>query len=523
MVKPIVWTIAGSDCGGGAGIQADIQAISGLGGYACSVITANTAQNSQEVTMLNPVSDVVLGSQLDALAQDMPATVIKIGLLANQAQVRLVADKIHQYKDTWAHTPLVVYDPVAISSTGQLLTEQSTVETVKEKLFPLVDILTPNTLEVQKLTGIYLMGAEAVKQAAFKLMTMGVGSVIIKGGHWNYPAGYCVDYCCTQIGSHTQHYWLASKTVKTPHTHGTGCTFSSAVATMLAQGYPIRDAFTVAKAYINQGLKASFRVGEGIGPVSHQGWPEKLEDFPQVVEIGSTIAEALELNVDNRPSLTSAFTPCRDNKRSLYPVVDSVQWIERLLKLGVKTLQLRLKLGLKSDTEALIESQVESQIIAAVKLGKEYKARVFINDHWALAIKHGAYGVHLGQTDLDKADLNAIKTAGLRLGLSTHGYYEMLRAHWYRPSYLAFGAIYPTKTKDMAGLIQGVDRLKKYVTLFADTPTVAIGGISLKRAAEVAQTGVGSIAVVTAITEAEDVEATVAQFQQLLLDSDSKE
>lgn len=508
MTKPIIWSIAGSDCGGGAGIQADIQAIQGLGGYACSVITANTAQNSQDVEAVNPVSEQVLASQLDSLAEDMPAKVIKIGLLVNQAQVTLVADKIRQYKDRWAHTPLVIYDPVAVASTGQRLTEQDIIDTVKEKLFPLVDILTPNTLEVQKLTGIYLLGAESVKQAATKLMAMGVGSVIIKGGHWDYPAGYCIDYCCTQNGISTQHYWLASKTLKTPHTHGTGCAFSSAIATVLALDYPIRDAFTVAKAYINQGLKAAFRVGEGIGPVAHCGWPEKLEDFPQVVETNSTLVEALELNADSNATLTSGFNSCGDRDLGLYPVVDSAQWIEKLLELGVKTLQLRVKGG--------SPQLIEQQVIDAIALGKTYNARVFINDHWALAVKHGAYGVHLGQEDLNKANLKSIKAAGLRLGLSTHGYFEMLRAHGYKPSYLAFGAIYPTKTKDMAGLIQGLDRLKRYVTLFADTPKVAIGGISLARASEVADTGVGCIAVVTAITEAEDVAEAVSQLQHVL-------
>ena len=195
MSKPIVWSIAGSDSGGGAGIQADIQAIAGMGGYACSVITAVTAQNSQDVEAVNPVSDEVLLSQLDSLAEDMPAAVIKIGLLVNQAQVILVADKIRQYKDQWQQQPLVIYDPVAVASTGQVLTEQDIVETVQQKLFPLVDVLTPNTQEVQTLTGIYLLGAESVKQAASKLMAMGVGAVVIKGGHWDHPTGYCVDYC----------------------------------------------------------------------------------------------------------------------------------------------------------------------------------------------------------------------------------------------------------------------------------------------------------------------------------------
>jgi hydroxymethylpyrimidine kinase/phosphomethylpyrimidine kinase/thiamine-phosphate diphosphorylase len=508
MTKPIVWTIAGSDCGGGAGIQADIQAIQGLGGYACSVITANTAQNSQDVEAVNPVSDAVLLSQLDSLAEDIPAKVIKIGLLVNKAQVEMVADKIRQYKDQWQENPIVVYDPVAVASTGQVLTEQDIAKTVEQKLFPLVDIITPNTQEVQKLTGIYLLGSESVKQAATKLMAMGIGSVVIKGGHWDYPTGYCVDYCCIQKGAKMAHYWLASKTIKTPHTHGTGCTFSSAMATILALDYPVRDAFCIAKAYINQGLKHSFRVGEGVGPVSHNGWPEKLEDFPQVVEFGSTIAEALELDCQNSHPLTVGFAPVSEKNLGVYPVVDSYQWVEKLLQLGIKTIQLRVK---KSNHTA---AYIEQQIIEAIALGKKYNARVFINDHWALAVEHGAYGVHLGQEDLPLADLKLIKSSGLRLGVSTHGYFEMLRAHQYQPSYLAFGAIYPTRTKDMAGLIQGVDRLYKYVKLFDEQAKVAIGGISIERAEEVVATGVGSIAVVTAITEADDINEAVRQLQR---------
>ena len=508
MTKPVVWSIAGSDCGGGAGIQADTKAIHGLGGYPCTVITAVTAQNSQDVESVNPVPEAVLQAQLDSLAEDMPAKVIKIGLLVNKRQVELVAEKIHQCRDEWPDNPLVIYDPVAVASTGQVLTEEDIVETVQQKLFPMVDVLTPNTQEVQKLTGIYLLGAESVKQAATKLMELGVGSVVIKGGHWNYPPGYCVDYCLTQNGVTMQHHWLATKTINTPHTHGTGCTFSSAMATVLAQGYPVRDAFCVAKAYINRGLKEAYRVGEGIGPVAHGGWPDKLDDFPKVVEFGTTIAEALELGTHNDHSLTVGFNHCSQRSLGLYPVVDSTEWIERLLKLGVKTIQLRLKA--KEHPAA----HIEQEVIKAVALGKEYKAKVYINDHWKLAIDHGAYGIHLGQEDLQKADLKSIKAAGMRLGISTHGYFEMLRAHQYQPSYLAFGAIYPTRTKDMSGQIQGIDRLEKYAKLFDKYATVAIGGINLERAEAVAKTGVGSIAVVTAITEADDVEAAVAALQQ---------
>ena len=139
------------------------------------------------------------------------------------------------------------------------------------------------------------------------------------------------------------------------------------------------------------------------------------------------------------------------------------------------------------------------------------------NDYWRLAIKHGAYGVHLGQEDIEVADLEAIRAAGLKLGLSTHGYYEMLRARELKPSYLALGHIFPTKTKDMPSRPQGLERLHRYVALMeAEFPLVAIGGISRDRVPLVAQTGVGSIALVTAITEAADPNAAIRDLLELV-------
>ena len=192
----------------------------------------------------------------------------------------------------------------------------------------------------------------------------------------------------------------------------------------------------------------------------------------------------------------------------LYPVVDSVAWIERLLQAGVRTIQLRIKD--KRDEE------VEADVMAAIELGRRYDARLFINDHWQAAIRHGAYGVHLGQEDLQSADLAAIQRAGLRLGLSTHGYHEIARALPLQPSYLALGHIFPTRTKQMPSAPQGLERLQAYVHLLAAYPTVAIGGIQGERVAQVLATGVGSVALVTAITEAADPQGvTLALLAQV--------
>ncbi|MEA5101924.1 MULTISPECIES: thiamine phosphate synthase [unclassified Pantoea] len=205
--------------------------------------------------------------------------------------------------------------------------------------------------------------------------------------------------------------------------------------------------------------------------------------------------------------MTDAF-PATAPKLGLYPVVDSVEWIARLLEAGVRTIQLRIK-----DCE---DHEVEDAVREAIALGKQYRARLFINDYWRLAIKYHAYGVHLGQEDLDVADLAAIREAGLRLGLSTHDDAELDRALALRPSYIALGHIYPTQTKDMPSAPQGVVELKRHLTRLQDMPTVAIGGISLARVPEVLATGVGSIAVVSAITHAADWRAATQQLLSLV-------
>lgn len=207
----------------------------------------------------------------------------------------------------------------------------------------------------------------------------------------------------------------------------------------------------------------------------------------------------------NKPNVPFAAT---EHRLGLYPVVDSLLWITRLLASGVTTIQLRIK--------TLDEMQGEQDIAAAIALGKRYNARLFINDYWRLAIKHGAYGVHLGQEDLEVADLVAIQQAGLRLGVSTHDEQELARARELRPSYIALGHIFPTQTKQMPSSPQGLVALTRQVMKTPDYPTVAIGGINLERVPQVVASGVGSVAVVSAITQAADWQHATAQLLRLV-------
>lgn len=505
MNKSIVWTIAGSDCTGGAGIQADTKTIHNLGAEACSVITAVTAQNSNGVKEINATSADVIASQIQALSETKPANVIKIGLLANKHQVELIAQFLIDVKNKSLQQPFIIYDPVAIASNGDNLTEEDIIPVIKEKLLPLVDLITPNGKELQKLTGVYVFSWECIEAAAQQLLLQGVGAAIIKGGHIDIAKDKCIDFCTDGQND----YWLCSETIKTTHSHGTGCTFASAIASLVAQNYLLRDAFTIAKAYINQGLKATQKYEGDLGSIWQGQWPENLNDYPSILVNNSSLAKSIDWNQENSTQeFADCFASVETMKLGLYPVVNSVEWLERLLKAGIKTIQYREK--------SLTGNALDLAVKQAVALSKQYNARLFINDYWELAIKHHAYGVHLGQEDIQSACLTAIKQAGLRLGISTHGYYEMIKVKQYQPSYLAIGAIFPTKTKDMTGQIQGLKTLRKLVALNPDIPTVAIGGINLQRAQSVVETNVGSIAVVTAITEAENPELVISEFEKIL-------
>ncbi len=236
--------------------------------------------------------------------------------------------------------------------------------------------------------------------------------------------------------------------------------------------------------------------------VSRETWPVDIKYFP-------TVINQAELKIQ-------PFLPIDPEKFHLYPVVDSYEWIEKLTgKYDIQTAQLRIK-----DPKS---PELESQIEQVSELSRTSKKQLFINDYWQAAIKYRSYGVHLGQEDLDTTDLDLIRNANLRLGISTHGYYEILKAESVSPSYIALGHIYPTTTKDMPSKPQGIIRLALYQKLInsigalsTDIPTVAIGGIDLKNAESVLDTGVSSIAVVRAITKADNLTESIAKFHSLI-------
>jgi len=495
--KPIVWTISGADCSGGAGIAADIKTGHALGVEVCHLITANTVQNSQELVAVHAVDVAILAQQVNVLLCDKPPKIIKIGLVVSVAQIDFIVSLIAQLRDENTEIK-VVSDPVGSASVGGKFSQLSLND--RMKLVAVVDVVTPNLFEAQQLAE--LANETNAEKLSSAIKKRGCNSIIVKGGH--QVGEQCQDYCLHQLADGVNiSYQLSSPKINTSYTHGGGCSFAMAIASYLAQGHLLRDAFTLTKAFINQGLACQEDQQDYYGAFEQIESPAGAQYFPKVTDV-------LNQKYQNLPAFIGLGLPRgKKEKLGLYPVVDSIEWLERLLPLGLEVIQLRLKNKTNDELIDLIKQ--------AVTLSEKYPTRLFINDYWQLAIEHKAYGVHIGQEDIQGADLAKIQASGLRLGISTHGCYEFLLAQQLQPSYLAIGAIYPTKTKDMTGQIQGLDTLENTLKLAKDIPVVAIGGINHQRANDVWQTGVDSIAVVTAITEAENPQVSVEQFQQIFI------
>ena len=239
--------------------------------------------------------------------------------------------------------------------------------------------------------------------------------------------------------------------------------------------------------------KAWSRMAQQDGGFNPLKWPRRPEHF--------------DLLPWTRNMNPNAFAEC-PKRLGLYGVMPDADWVKRMVDAELPTVQLRFK---SED-----RSKIRKQIRAAVEAVKDSKTLLFINDYWDEAIDAGAYGVHLGQEDMEEANLEEIRVAGLRLGLSTHGYAEMVYADRFCPSYIAMGAIFPTNLKKMVTAPQGLGRLYQYAKLMSNYPLVAIGGIDQDSIRAVSKSGVGSVAVVRAITQAKDPKAAIKHLQELM-------
>ena len=254
-----ILTVAGSDSGGGAGIQADIKAISANGGYAMSVVTAITAQNTRAVTAVQTLAPSLIEAQLDAVFDDFDVAAVKTGMLASSEIVACVADALGA-----RHAANVVVDPVMISKSGHALLAEEAVASLRDRLLPHARVVTPNAHEAALLTGLDLRSVADAREAARRIMDFGCGAVIVKGGHLDDEA-QAVDVLYD--GSRFEEF--ASDRVETTRTHGTGCTYSAALATFLGQGDDLVTAVSRAKEYITGAIANAPDIGHGHGPTLH--------------------------------------------------------------------------------------------------------------------------------------------------------------------------------------------------------------------------------------------------------------
>ncbi len=250
-------TIAGSDCSGGAGIQADIKTMTANGVFAMSAITALTAQNTTGVSAIFPSSPEFLAAQLDDIFTDIPPDAVKIGMVAESSLIEVIAEKLRQYQ-----AKNIVVDPVMVATSGAKLISDGAIATLKQRLLPLAGILTPNIPEAEVLSGLTIRD-EAGMEAAAKAIFDGFGcAVLVKGGHeLNDANDLLYDGAAPR--------WFKGKRINNPNTHGTGCTLSSAIAANLAKGFPLPAAVERSKAYISGALAAMLDLGRGRGPMNH--------------------------------------------------------------------------------------------------------------------------------------------------------------------------------------------------------------------------------------------------------------
>lgn len=499
--RAVVWSIAGSDSGGGAGIQADLRAFNTWGVHGCTAIAALTAQNSMAVERVDAVQADVLDAQLSALAQDLPPLAIKTGMLASAENVAVVVWWVKKLRMQYPDRPIaLVVDPIRRASTGAQLASEGLREAMVRDLLPLATLVKPNYAEALWLLGLNeIRGSSSAPELAKAIRALGAQAVVITGGD---EAEFSPDWADDWMDTPQVCGWLSSPRVYSTTTHGTGCTFTASAAAAMALGFCAADAIILAKMATTSAVQHGYAAGVGAGVTliepDFAGHADAIPFLQPQKLMGMNAIES--------------FPVLQDEWMGLYPVVDSAQWVERVIKAGAKTVQLRIKADENNpDHVPFLHEQIKRSVACA----RGANVQFFVNDHWKLAIECGAYGVHLGQEDLFKADLGAIRAAGLRLGVSTQSVWEVCKARAVAPSYIACGPIHATKTKEMPWLPQGESNLAYWCKVLRE-PVVAIAGLDAPRSLEAVRCGAKGLAVVSAITQALHPEQAMFELQQAI-------
>lgn len=488
---PIVWSIAGSDSGGGAGLSADSSAAKAMGVHLCPVVAAVTAQNSCGVSAICPLPTAQIEAQIDALSTDMWPRAIKTGLLGSAATIQLVAQAIDRMRRDDPGLALVIDPVLGASAGGMSFGNSATLQAMREHLLPRATLLTPNRQEAERLLAVP-PHTHSVPELAAKLRQAGARAVCITGGDdMATPAGQdlALDYLDSELATG----WLASLRLPSKHHHGTGCTFASGATAALARGFALPDAAVLAKMLTWCAVRDGHAAGRGAGPVRAKPCFVLDPAAMPVMSFGpelDPLAPARWLHVLRKPS-----DPV---ELGLYALCDNAERVGQLAASGLPQVQLRIKNP--SSEEAL-----SAEIKTALQAVEGSRCRLWINDHWRTAVLAGAKHLHLGQEDwaaLRPDEQGWLLDSGIALGLSSHSLWELARARGLAPTYIACGPVWPTTTKEMPWQPQGIDNLAWW-SLMAGRPVVAIGGVlAATQARDCAAAGASGVALVRGLDAA---------------------
>lgn len=480
-------SITATDSSAGAGLLADIKVAASLNVPCEAVVVAVTAQNQQGALAAQPLELGIIQQQYQAAMTDGEPAIIRLGWLP--LQVEFLQWLVTTLEKSLA---IILWDPVLGASHGSALNQNWRAPEYKPWLLRLlarVDLLTPNAQETIALAEHFSGVVSSPEQAAKKLAELGKAHVLVTGLlDKDKVRDYFIFNSHSSLGqdelpgaSLATEFYL-SQNALTVSRHGTGCHFIAQLACRLLQEQPLYDALVQANTATRLYLLGK---AQSLTNIQSEHWPD----------------------IETTNNLPAAFASLT-KPLGLYGLVDNLEHLRRLLSLGIDSLQWRVK---------NLKASYEKDTQTAIKLCQAAGVPLFINDDWSLAIKLGAYGVHLGQEDLSSADLTAIQQAGLRLGISTHSDWEIARAATLNPSYIAVGPIFKPLSKKLKYQPVGIRRLKEYLLRYPQHAFACIGGITEKNARQVCwATGVSSIAVVTALANDAALPERFMQLQRCL-------
>ncbi|KAL1539175.1 thiamine biosynthetic bifunctional enzyme TH1, chloroplastic [Salvia divinorum] len=483
---PHVLTVAGSDSGAGAGIQADLKTCAARGVYCSTVITAVTAQNTAGVQGVNILPEEFVREQLRSVLSDMHPDVVKTGMLPSPGIIKVLCQSLKEFQ-----VRALVVDPVMVSTSGDILAGPSILATLREELLPLADIVTPNIREASALLcGARLETVADMHFAAKKIYDLGCRSVLVKGG--DLPN--CSDAVDVLFDGKELFEFRAAR-IKTYNTHGTGCTLASAIAAELARGSPLFYAVKRAKHYVESALDYSkdILIGEG-----HQG------PFDHLLTLkNNALNECMPRPFDPSSLLLYAVTDSNMNKRWGRSISEAVQ---AAIEGGATIVQLREK---DANTGDFLEAAK-----TCIKICHSRGVPLLINDRIDVALACDADGVHIGQSDIPAHVARKLLGPEKIIGVSCKMPAQAEKAWVDGADYIGCGGVYPTNTKQN-NITVGLDGLKT-VCLSSKLPVVAIGGIGISNAKPVMDLGVPNLKGVAVVSALFDRESVLAETQHLL-------